>query len=88
MSLYFDAVSVLSGSSHDGGGSLKSRIYNGKWKSPPAQIYALIAEASKWNLVLKEVIDNSGLLTHETKVSKSELISGSVYLAVAEGLTC
>ena len=86
MSLYFDAVSVLSGSPDDGG-SLKSRIYNGKWKSSPAQIYALIAEASKWNLVLKEVIDNSGILTYEPKVS-FYLVSCNCSTPVTQKLTC
>lgn len=75
MSLYFDAVSILT-SPRDAGGSLKSRIYNtntnsqlkSKLKSAPAQIYALIAEVSKWNTVIKEVVDGSEILKHEPKV--------------------
>lgn len=72
MSLYFDAVSILSDTSS--GGSLKSRIYNPnpkdkqKPKTTPAQLYALIIEASKWDTILKEVIDNAGVLAHEPKV--------------------
>ena len=31
---------------------------------PPAQIYALAAEACKWSAVLAEVIDRAGLLVH------------------------
>ncbi|EEP80207.1 conserved hypothetical protein [Uncinocarpus reesii 1704] len=68
MSLYFDAVSVLS-ASPDAGGSLKSRIYNSSLKSSPPQIYALIAEVTKWNAVLKEVVDNSAILAHEPKLT-------------------
>lgn len=73
MSLYFDAVSVLSGPSN--AGSLKSRVYNGKWKSPPAQIYALIVEVAKYNACIKEVIDTAGILAHEPKVSQEALLS-------------
>lgn len=68
MSLYFEAAAVLSGPSH--AGSLKSRVYTGKWKSPPAQIYALIVEVAKYNECIKEVIDNAGILAHESKVSQ------------------
>lgn len=69
MSLYYDAASVLQTSTTDG--SLKSRIYNSNSsarKSSPAQVYALISEASKWDTVLKEVIENAGILSLETKV--------------------
>lgn len=68
MSLYFDAASILTNSSKSGG-SFKSRIYNSRLKSPPAQIYALITEASKWDIILKEVIENAGILPLEPKVS-------------------
>ncbi|KAL1954073.1 hypothetical protein VTO42DRAFT_1761 [Malbranchea cinnamomea] len=67
MSLYFDAASILSDTS--AGGSLKSRVYGSKLKSPPAQIYALITEASKWDTVLKEVIENAGVLAQEPKLT-------------------
>lgn len=72
MSLYFDAAAILTDATR--GGSLKSRIYNPnpktkhKTKAPPAQIYALIVESSKWDTVLKEVIDKAGVLAAEPKV--------------------
>lgn len=72
MSLYFDAVTVLA--SPEAGGSLKSRIYSSRLKSSPPQIYALITEATKWNVVLKEVVDNSDILAHEPKVGSFSLI--------------
>ncbi|KAI5298655.1 putative 28S rRNA (cytosine-C(5))-methyltransferase, partial [Ascosphaera atra] len=54
MSLYYDAVTVLT-SAANVGGSFKSRLYNSKnLKSPPAQIYALVAECAKWDHFLKE----------------------------------
>ncbi|PGH10695.1 hypothetical protein AJ79_05286 [Helicocarpus griseus UAMH5409] len=68
MSLYLDAVFILAGGSGDGG-SFKSRIYNSKLKSSPAQVYALITEASKWDILLKEVIENSGFLPLEPKLT-------------------
>ena len=68
MSLYFDAVSVLSTPSSTGG-SFKSRIYSARnLRASPAQIYALIVEASKWDRVLVEVIEHADLLTQERKV--------------------
>ena len=72
MSLYHDAAAILaSGSSSKG--SLKSRVYNEdpKLKSNPALIYALISETAKYNTVLKEVVDNAGILALESKVSPS-----------------
>ncbi|KAK4039684.1 hypothetical protein C8A01DRAFT_46869 [Parachaetomium inaequale] len=52
------------------GGSLKSRIYGSKdLKSPPAQVYALAFESSKWSAVLKEVVENSQLLQKERKLT-------------------
>ncbi|KAK2751130.1 hypothetical protein FQN57_000205 [Myotisia sp. PD_48] len=80
MSLYFDAVSVLSGPAN--AGSLKSRIYNAQWKASPAQIYALIIETSKYNLVLKEIIDNSGILAQEPKKGISAPSNHYLRLAV------
>lgn len=71
MSLYYEAAAILSDDS--GGGSLKSRIYNdtSKLKSRPAQLYALITEAAKYDVFLAEVIDNAGILKLEPKVSPS-----------------
>ena len=69
MSLYTDAVSILSSTTSETG-SLKSVIYNdnAKRKSLPATLYALITEVAKWDVVLKEVIDNAELLKLEFKV--------------------
>ncbi|KAF7588096.1 putative 28S rRNA (cytosine-C(5))-methyltransferase [Aspergillus hancockii] len=69
MSLYYDAVKILTSPSPSGG-SFKSRIYNERGlKANPAQIYALIIEASKWDTILKEVIENAGILNLEPKLS-------------------
>ncbi|KAK6813345.1 hypothetical protein RU639_011089 [Aspergillus parasiticus] len=69
MSLYYDAVKILTSPSPTGG-SFKSRIYNARdIKAKPAQIYALTIEASKWDTVLKEVIDNAGILKLEPKLT-------------------
>jgi len=68
MSLYYEAAAVLANSDNVGG-SLKSRIYRQKdLKSKPAQLFALITEASKWSPVLKLVIEETGLLREERKV--------------------
>lgn len=76
MSLYFDAVNILTEPAS--GGSFKSRIYSARnLRATPAQVYALIIEASKWDLVLTEVIDRAGILKEEKKVSK-----GSEYFNV------
>ena len=70
MSLYFDAANILL-NSEDAGGSLKSRTFNNKkLKNSPAQVYALIAQATKWSTILKEVIEKSGLLQTEKKASR------------------
>jgi 25S rRNA (cytosine2278-C5)-methyltransferase len=70
MSLYYDASTLLSSSAtNTQGGSFKSRIYNNKsLKASPAQIYALVTEASKWDILLKEVIENAGVISLEPKV--------------------
>lgn len=68
MSLYLDAASILDSGSGDGG-SFKSRVYNSKLKSSPAQVYALITETAKWDILLKEVVENAGFLPLEPKVS-------------------
>lgn len=68
MSLYYEAAKFLV-PSHEQPGSLKSRVFNSKdLKSQPKQIYALVAEASKWSSVLSEVITQSKLLQQERKV--------------------
>lgn len=76
MSLYFDAVAILTAPAS--GGSFKSRIYSARnLRAKPAQIYALITEASKWDVVLAEVIENAGILNLERKV---RLLSSGVFL--------
>ena len=72
MSLYHETVGILtSTATHTG--SLKSRIYGNKdLKSPPAQVYALAFEASKWSAILKEVVENAQLLQKEKKVSNPQ----------------
>lgn len=68
MSLYHEAAEILS-LSPEAGGNLKTRIFNRKdLKSPQQQIYALALETCKWSAVLKEVIDNAGILKLERKV--------------------
>ncbi|EXJ83553.1 hypothetical protein A1O1_07176 [Capronia coronata CBS 617.96] len=69
MSLYYDAAAVLTTDAL--GGSLKSRIYGNKLdlKSKPTHLYALISETAKFDLFLKEVIDNAGILSHEVKLT-------------------
>ncbi|KAK4123483.1 S-adenosyl-L-methionine-dependent methyltransferase [Parathielavia appendiculata] len=69
MSLYHETAAILtSPSSH--GGSLKSKIYGNKdLKSPPAQVYALALESSKWSAILKEVVENSQFLQEERKLT-------------------
>jgi 25S rRNA (cytosine2278-C5)-methyltransferase len=68
MSLYHEAASILTGPA-DSGGSLKSRIYNNKaLKSSPAHLYALASETLKWSNVLREVVEQSQLLSMERKV--------------------
>ena len=70
MSLYYEAASILTDETV--GGSLKSRIYNdaAKFKSRPAQLYALITETAKYDAFLKEVIENAGILKLEPKVCR------------------
>ncbi|KAL8710364.1 MAG: hypothetical protein Q9225_007300 [Loekoesia sp. 1 TL-2023] len=69
MSLYYDAAPFLV-SAQDQSGSLKSRVFNSKsLKSLPKQVYALVAETSKWSSILSGVIDNSQLLQYERKLS-------------------
>lgn len=69
MSLYYEAASFLSPASSKEG-SLKSRIFrtNVGVKSNPATIYALLSETAKYDTLLKDVIDNAGILALEPKV--------------------
>ena len=68
MSLYYEASAILA-NTESKGGSLKNRIFGKKdLKSPPGAIYALVAETSKWSVVLKDVIEKSGILKLEKKV--------------------
>jgi putative methyltransferase len=67
MSLYYEAAATLA-NPHKTGGSLKSRLYKQTdLKSSPAQLFALITQASKWSPVLKTVIEKSSLLVEERK---------------------
>ncbi|KAJ4360150.1 uncharacterized protein N0V89_000710 [Didymosphaeria variabile] len=69
MSLYYEAAAVLA-NPDSAGGSLKSRIYRNKdLKTSSAQLFALISEASKWSLILKDVIERCGLLAEEKKLT-------------------
>lgn len=62
MSLYYEAAPYL----HEK--NLRSQVFGCKsLKSTPKQIFALVSEASKWSPVLKEVIENAQLLTHERR---------------------
>ncbi|KAL9015435.1 MAG: hypothetical protein Q9185_007164 [Variospora sp. 1 TL-2023] len=71
MSLYYEAAQFLL-SNEGQSGSLKSRVFGSKAvKSAPKQIYALVAETSKWSEVLSGVINNAQLLRHERKLSPS-----------------
>lgn len=71
MSLYYEAANLLTNAERTGG-SLQSRIY-GKTdlKNAPAQVYALINEATRWSPVLKNVIESAELLKEERKVRTS-----------------
>ena len=75
MSLYTDAVSLLTNPPSTGG-SFKSRIYNQRNnRSSPAQIYALIVESAKWDTLLKEVIERAETLKYEPKVGCFSLVA-------------
>lgn len=68
MSLYFETAEILSQTGSDRE-SLKSKVYGNKaLKSPPAAIYALASEATKWSAIVTEVIEKSGILGLEKKV--------------------
>lgn len=69
MSLYYDAARFLS-SSNGQSGSLKFQVFGNKdLKSYPKQVYAIVAEASKWSPILAQVVEKSQLLQHERKVN-------------------
>lgn len=69
MSLYYDAAALLQ-NDVGAGGSLKNRTYaNKSSKHPPAKVFALITKTTLWSPYLKEVIDASGILKVERKVS-------------------
>lgn len=75
MSLYYEAAQFLLANEGQSG-SLKSRVFGSKAvKSAPKQIYALVAETSKWSEVLSGVINNAQLLRHERKVRASSKVS-------------
>ncbi|KAI1372983.1 S-adenosyl-L-methionine-dependent methyltransferase [Hypoxylon crocopeplum] len=70
MSLYHETADVLSATSCNAGGNLKTLIFRNKHlKSPQQQVYALALETCKWSPILKEVIENSDLLRLERKLS-------------------
>ncbi|KAF9639143.1 hypothetical protein BFW01_g10040 [Lasiodiplodia theobromae] len=69
MSLYYEAATILENADNVGG-SLTSRIYGKKGlKSKPTAIYALVTEATKWSAVLKDVVEKSGILKLEKKLT-------------------
>ncbi|KAL8818315.1 MAG: hypothetical protein Q9223_003019 [Gallowayella weberi] len=69
MSLYYNAAKFLAPAQYQIG-SLKSQIFGAKdLESSPKQVYALVAEASKWSFVLAEVIEKAQLMQHERKLS-------------------
>jgi 25S rRNA (cytosine2278-C5)-methyltransferase len=73
MSLYYEAAGILSQSSDSG--SLKSRVYNDKTlKSKPAHLYALISETVKYQDIINEAIEKSGILAIEKKVHPVTLL--------------
>ncbi|GAB1320432.1 hypothetical protein MFIFM68171_10642 [Madurella fahalii] len=85
MSLYHEAAAIVTGPSTHGG-SLKSRIFGSKdLKSPPAQVYALAFEASKWSAVLKEVVENAQLLQNERKLTPALSLLLTHDLLLAKG---
>ncbi|OAL04898.1 S-adenosyl-L-methionine-dependent methyltransferase [Phaeosphaeriaceae sp. SRC1lsM3a] len=85
MSLYYEAAAILA-NTEKVGGSLKSRIYTKKdLKSTPGQIFALIAEASKWSVVLKDVIEKCGLLAEERKLTPILALLLTHDLLIAKG---
>lgn len=69
MSLYHESAEILAASQKNGG-SLKSLVFGKKtWKSDPKALYALTTETAKWSTILSEVLEKSGLLKIEKKVT-------------------
>ena len=69
--LYHEAAQVIEAASKSSD-SLSSQVYGNKnLKSKPAQVYALVIEASKWSPLLCKVIEEAGLLQLERKVPSS-----------------
>lgn len=80
MSLYYETATILENPDKIGG-SFKARIFKKKdLKSKPGQIYALVAEASKWSRVLKDVVEKCAVLGEERKVRHSSLLIFMVIL--------
>ncbi|KAI9893289.1 MAG: hypothetical protein M1814_000418 [Vezdaea aestivalis] len=68
MALYYESETILRSRFNSGG--LKSTIFAGNYtRTSPAQVYALITETIKWSPILKEVVENAGLLSEERKLS-------------------
>lgn len=66
MSLYIEASRIISRPRY---GGLRGAIYSdSSLKSRPEQLYALIIETLKYQEILNEVIDKSGLLGVERMV--------------------
>jgi putative methyltransferase len=84
MSLYYETAAILL-NPEKAGGSFKARIFKKKdLKSKPGQIYALVAETSKWSRVLKGVIEGCGVLGEERKVRDPYLQRGGSFVAFLE----
>ena len=74
MSLYYESARFLDSKSSQSG-SLQSRVFGSTdLKSKPSQVYALLAEATKWSEILSEVIQASELLRHERKVQRKSIL--------------
>lgn len=79
MSLYYETATILENPDKVGG-SFKARIFKKKdLKSKPGQIYALVAEASKWSVVLKDVIEKCEVLKSEWKVREMDVQVATPY---------
>ncbi|KAL9054535.1 MAG: hypothetical protein Q9162_004091 [Coniocarpon cinnabarinum] len=73
MTLYYEAARFLETSNDNvaiAQGSLKSRVFGTKdLKSKPTQVYALVIEATKWSQALAPIIEATGLLEEEKKLT-------------------
>ncbi|KAF2396005.1 S-adenosyl-L-methionine-dependent methyltransferase [Trichodelitschia bisporula] len=89
MSLYYDCATLLANEDHTGG-SLKSRVYSAKnIKNTPAHVYALASAVTKWSPVLAEVIEASGLLAVERKLTPALALALTHDLLLRpRGLSC